>query len=151
MGHWIDPVSDIPETARYHFRRYFNIRQAWEQCEDGVSLIYLARHFGSMNDREFLPIAAGLGVSELRDQLDAHCSGGWKDDPFVRAYRDVIVDVAIAMGAEPKWPYSNERANPTDRYGFFRDQARRIVADALRAELCNPGVTTSRARPKTYS
>lgn len=140
MAHWIDRAKPIPDVAKTHFHRYQKIRAAWERCNNGAYLVYLAKAFGTDVDRTHLGIAVSEATSMLRNALDAHYrSKKTRDpeDPLARAYRDVISDIELALadttGFRPSRPN-----NFSTSYESYRDDALRAVADLLRARLDAP-------------
>jgi hypothetical protein len=140
MAHWVDRATDIPENARAHFHRYHDIRTAWDKCPNGLYLIWLALGFG-VADRAEIAHVAGVGISRLRNALDAHFRSlktADRNDPLTLAYRDVIAEVT-AVTVEGKPPAS--RQNPGGvgtSYEGYRADAALVIADALRASMHPP-------------
>jgi hypothetical protein len=139
MAHWVDRATEIPDTARTHFHRYHDIRIAWEKCPNGLYLMWLALSFGAA-DRAELAHVAGVGISRLRNALDAHFRSiktADRNDPLTLAYRDVIAEVtAVAEGKPPA-----SRQNPggvTTSYEGYRADALLVIAEALRASMHPP-------------
>lgn len=129
----------MPDVAKSHFHRYQNVRAAWERCNNGTYLVWLAKACGTDVDRTHLAITASEATSLLRNALDAHYRSKKTrdaDDPLVRAYRDVIDDIDHALGDGATRP-ARARMYST-AYEAYREDALRAVADLVRARLDVP-------------
>ena len=138
MAHWIDGASEVPEKAKSYFHRYFDLRSAWERCDNGIYLIYLARQYGAAWE---IAGVASLGVQQLRNALDAHGRSVQvknPDDPLVRAYRDVISDVEIATGKAEGHVTMRPPGPASTSYDGYRADALKVIADAIRARMSPP-------------
>ncbi|HVY46313.1 MAG TPA: hypothetical protein VHB21_10565 [Minicystis sp.] len=144
MAHWIDK-AEIPETAKAHFRRYHDIRSAWERCPNGVYLIWLVNHFGGAAERADAARIASVAVRQLRNALDAHFASmktADRSDALTLAYRDVIGEVASATGSG-EGPTSSRRGPPSAAsgnagYDGYRSDALTVIADAIRNGMHPP-------------